>query len=728
MPREDINKLLAASWPKLSDSAVKEMVAALRAIRVPQTPPGRGQPRPALTLRVDNVSVRWLSTDFGQPRHAPGYTRFSSNELEFALPIADEGWFLEARMRLRGEVRLRGVPLGFNVEQTIQFSDLRFVVRLPLRDGNSDRPRLHDPVFFLPRFRLTFVGLLNFETDTVRPCASGDGYCYELQADKTRPPDPPAYQFEGTIRVRVSDKIELDLNGFLFDDGGPIPFQFPYEMPLPAALADALTGIPKGRLPRVWGENNPQPAPPPPPGFGFRALATELETRFEHHAPPLPGASKNALGVVQDNHYDEFQPCLPGQAPVAYSGAGDTAIWTGHLLAAEALRWASAPNDAERRRARDQALWVLNGISKLFAVTGVPGLLCRAALPRFLADQTEDFRHREPAFKDDYYQTTLGGVPWIGKGRAISPPTRDSHVGILLGFAFAYHFVADATVREQVRQHTTALLDFLLKNGWNVPTPPSGRIITTFFHQFHQQLALLRLGATVDPTRFAAKYREAARAADASWLPVWGGSLDPIHKYYKFNLGHATLAVLLTLEDDPALRVHYERALRVLRRATGHHRNAWFNLVWLLADPAHAGKQAEGSVPGVSVREETRSLLFGWAERRETVNGPNCLPRKQTPDPAGLEALYEADPSRIVPYTPVGTSAPLPFRVATFALDVGLRPGRGRDFLWQRDPFDAGIIVESGNRPVVDGGEPTIEAPGVDYLLPCYLADYLNVV
>jgi hypothetical protein len=33
----------------------------------PQTPPGPASHGPTLTLRTDNVRVRWQSTDFGQP-------------------------------------------------------------------------------------------------------------------------------------------------------------------------------------------------------------------------------------------------------------------------------------------------------------------------------------------------------------------------------------------------------------------------------------------------------------------------------------------------------------------------------------------------------------------------------------------------------------------------------------------------------------------------------------
>jgi hypothetical protein len=224
-----------------------------------------------------------------------------------------------------------------------------------------------------------------------------------------------------------------------------------------------------------------------------------------------------------------FEPCADDpEHPLGHSGAGDTAIWTGHLLAAE--------RSAGRARRTRQSVrvpfcapsWLLGGIERLFAVTGVRGLMCRAALPRSLALVTEDFfLDTQP---DDYYRdVTLPGErePWIGKGRAVSPPTRDSHVGVVLGLGMAYHLLADANIRARTGRLLTDLLDFLLRNGWNVPTPPQNKIRTTFIHQFHQQLAFLRVGATVDPGRFGRAYRAAAGAADASLVSDLGRLARP---------------------------------------------------------------------------------------------------------------------------------------------------------------------------------------------------------
>ncbi|HZG47690.1 MAG TPA: hypothetical protein VEZ41_15685 [Allosphingosinicella sp.] len=66
------------------------------------------------------------------------------------------------------------------------------------------------------------------------------------------------------------------------------------------------------------------------------------------------------------------------------------------------------------------------------------------------------------------------------------------------------------------------------------------------------------------------------------------------------------------------------------------------------------------------------------------------------------------------------------------ALPCDKRTGRDMDFMWQRDPFQTGISVDEATGKVsVDEGdfrEGVLEAPGVDYLLACWMAAYLGVV
>jgi hypothetical protein len=58
-------------------------------------------------------------------------------------------------------------------------------------------------------------------------------------------------------------------------------------------------------------------------------------------------------------------------------------------------------------------------------------------------------------------------------------------------------------------------------------------------------------------------------------------------QYYMFNLSHAVVSPTLVAEDDPGLRQNYRRAYDILRRASAHHRNAYFNLVRILEAPGN---------------------------------------------------------------------------------------------------------------------------------------------
>ena len=360
-------------------------------------------------------------------------------------------------------------------------------------------------------------------------------------------------------------------------------------------------------------------------------------------------------------------------------------------------------------------------------MTRVPGLFARAALPDDSPFQTNppmttstevpgtDECH--PGKEDTYYPSTqIDGVAWSGFGRGQYPTSRDSYMGLTLGLACAYVLVPP--VQPAVRVMATRMIKFLLKHGWNVPTPPNQRIITTFFHEFHHQLALLRLGKTLNPGVFGNLYDHFAKAADFIWVPVWGTTLDPLAKYYKFNLTHAALGVLLFLEDKPSVRKHYWAAFRMLRRATCHHRNAHFNLIRVLAalpaERAHALTERSCFDHCVSLRDETRALLRDWLIRRCCISGPLGLPTERPPDPAYLENLYRRKLQR--QYTPITETEPNCNWVSVWPLPVHKRAAFGVDFVWQRPPFQTDTMVcrhnpKYGGTPAVDAGRPDLEGP-----------------
>jgi len=171
------------------------------------------------------------------------------------------------------------------------------------------------------------------------------------------------------------------------------------------------------------------------------------------------------------------------------------------------------------------------------------------------------------------------------------------------------------------------------------------------------------------------------------------------------------------------LRSLYQRTLRLLRKTVGHHRNAYFNVWWILANPEAASQQAEGSIAGVTLQAETQALLSEWFQRKMRVPGANsALMRKETPS-----VVYFLDMDQDTDLF----GQPAPLVLSRFALPVQYRPGRDLDFCWQRPPFLTGLSLNDAGKidlTSLDLGQVTQEAPGVDFLLAFWMADYLNLM
>jgi hypothetical protein len=334
------------------------------------------------------------------------------------------------------------------------------------------------------------------------------------------------------------------------------------------------------------------------------------------------------------------------------------------------------------------------------------------------------------------------GPVWYGFGcggdcEKDHPISRDQYSGMFMGLFAAHQLVPDAQVRARAASLLTSMLTYLIECNWNVPLPPDGQICTSFMGEFHQQLVFLRIGKSVNPSEFGARYDEVAAATEATWIPMWLSALDPLAKYFKFNLQHANIWPALLAENDPVLRDQYLHGYRILRRATAHHRNAYFNLVRILiereGDRPGVARSPSVSDPALSLQDEIRRILEEWLARREKVRAPSGLPRNDVPDPAFQVSLW---PRHVAIYKDLqgggGTYQ------ATYALPVDGRIGRGMDFLWQRSPFDVGMKsdrkrsdpppTEAEIRAEGAGIHKYREGPGVDYLLAYWLSVYLGVL
>lgn len=361
----------------------------------------------------------------------------------------------------------------------------------------------------------------------------------------------------------------------------------------------------------------------------------------------------------------------PGSETIAnYSRGGDSAIWTGHYLAAEAFRFRVTGDPEALANVRR----TLKGIRQLVNVTGT-GLLARCQMP---VDWEETHDRRAIITEEAGHGVYVGKLKKGPESYWIGNTSRDQYSGIYFGLSVAYELIdeeMDPKVRHLVRKIVTKSLRFLLDNDWHIRMP-DGSISSTFRGRADQQLALLQVGRQVNPSVFAESYdRHRRRNAAFVALPIAIEAVDMHSSYFKFNLDYINLYTLVRLEEDGSARDVYLGAYRLLRDATASHGNAHFNLV----DRALRG-------PDEARDAETRRLLDEWLERprRDEWVDLRCCATACGDDRA-------CDPIGVVD------------RVRT-------------DFLWQRSPF-----------LLYGGGAGTIESAGIDYILPYWMARYYEV-
>jgi len=394
--------------------------------------------------------------------------------------------------------------------------------------------------------------------------------------------------------------------------------------------------------------------------------ASEISERIQQQHTPFK--------TILDPQYDAPASTILQH----YARAGDSAIWTGHYLAAEAFRYKVTASNA----AFENLQRTLEGLKSLVDITGT-GLLARCLFP-------EDWEFASAAISEEcrhgIRRGTVNGEKYLWVGNT----SRDQYSGVLFGLGVAYDLVDNEAFRSSTRTLVTQLLEFLLKHLWTVVMPddaltecPGRSISTTFIGRPEQQLNFLQIGRHINPERFEGEYKK-FRTFFApftfSQLPL--EALDTHGSYFKFNLAAINLYNLVRLEETRSRSLrHYRQAYGILRNTVRDHGNAHFDMI---------DRALNGADP---VRDqETIGLLDDWLKRPDDDgfidlrqppwNYPACPP----PDDRGCAVVPVAE------------------RVRT-------------DFLWQRSPF-----------LLFGGGAGTIRSSGIDFILPYWMARYYEVL
>jgi uncharacterized protein (TIGR03437 family) len=364
------------------------------------------------------------------------------------------------------------------------------------------------------------------------------------------------------------------------------------------------------------------------------------------------GSDADALAItasIQNHHLpfttivDPIYTTADSTQIKGYTRCGDSAIWTGHYLAAEAFRY----NVTHSPDALDDVKKATSAIKSLVDVTAV-NLLARCAIP--MSSPFAAGIQSEEASNGIFTNNSAAEV-WVGN------TSRDQYLGVMFGLGVAYDMVDDAGVQSTVRDVVTRLVDFLSGHGWTV-VMPNGSVSTSFALRGDQVLGLLQLARHVNPDHFSTAYdiQRVLRVAEVT-IPVGLEVLDD-GSYFKFNLDYINFYNLIRLESSSAKSI-YKSGYDIVRSHTASHRNAFFNMIDRALNGADATRDAE-----------TATLLQQWLLRPK---------RDKSVDLHGT-----------VPVCGDQACQPVP---------VALRPPT--DFLWQRNPFQltgggSGLVESAG--------------------------------
>jgi hypothetical protein len=365
------------------------------------------------------------------------------------------------------------------------------------------------------------------------------------------------------------------------------------------------------------------------------------------------GCQSDALAIdasIQSRHLpfggiiDPIFASSDSQTITGYTRCGDSALWTGHYLAAESYRYAVSSDPAALANAQSALAY----LKTLVDVTGTD-VLARCIVPinsSYAAGITSE--------------ESANGIHESGDNYWVGNTSRDEYIGVFFGLSVAYDLLG-STTQPAIQALATRLLNFLSGHAWSI-VMPDGTVSTTFVIRPDEQLGLLQIGAHVNGAQFGSAYQSLASLDSAIvGIPVIVDSVDVRDSYFKFNLDADNLFSLIRLETDSKLLASYQSTYQIFHNAIQDHMNAHFNMI----DRALNGANSTRDLA-------TSSYLIQWLFRPHRdfyVNLVGQYPSCVSPDES-------CDPLPIVQRVPT-------------------------DFLWQRSPFQldgggSGLIESAG--------------------------------
>lgn len=354
----------------------------------------------------------------------------------------------------------------------------------------------------------------------------------------------------------------------------------------------------------------------------FAALAALLAC-----AMVIQAAESDALAIsanIQARHLpfgtilDPIFTTPTGDQITAYTRCGDSALWTGAYLAAEAFRYRVTRSADAFRNVKG----ALAGLKSLADVTGDNRLarcIVAANSPYaagIAAQESSNTIHQNP--------------PWIW----VDNTSRDQIVGAFFGLGVAFDVVDDPAVRQDVSDLTTRLIGFISRHNWS----PNDDITSSFELRPEELQMLLQVARHVNP----------ASSVEGPLIvpPVATGVLVDTQSnssYFKFNLDFMSFYHLVRLQNNGDNRDAYS----TVRNYTASHQNAFFDLI----DRALQGPNAARDAEAVSLLDQwlLRSRRDVKVDLTKTV--PVCGSVACEPVPVPLrpstDFLWQRDPFQL---------------------------------------------------------------------------------
>jgi uncharacterized protein (TIGR03437 family) len=258
-----------------------------------------------------------------------------------------------------------------------------------------------------------------------------------------------------------------------------------------------------------------------------------------------------------------------------YTRCGDSALWTGAYLAAEAFRY----NVTKSADALQNVKGALAGLTSLVDVTGDN----RLARCMVMANSP----YAAGIASEEASNTIHQAPPWIW----VDNTSRDEVVGAFFGLSVAFDLVDDPSVKSGITSLATLMLGFIAHHEWS----PNDDISNTFELRPEELQMLLQVQHHVDPSH--------AIGGPLLSLPIDVSvtfDVQSISSYFKFNLDYMTFYNLIRIQDDGDNRGAYQ----IVRDYTASHQNAFFDIIDRSINGANSARD-----------EEMVSLLNQWLER-----------------------------------------------------------------------------------------------------------------